>query len=419
MPRILRRIICIIFMIILNVLVIIGAYTTCAKKYQTLDNQKNAVLVGLSIDEKETKSEREIILLQLLRGEVSVEQCEVDKTNELCAYLNRGEELFTKYGYTSDDYYENNTKDFILEMGVIIVLLIIIDGLILIVFEAISQHTLRKNLNDLSEYFEKLMKTSYDLPVLDNSENEFSRLKNELYKVAVLLRETAENNIKSRRKLETALEDISHQLKTPLTALQITLDNLCTDKPLPKELQKEFLNTARRQVEHMTELIVTLLNLAKFDNKTIKLSPKDARISTLIDGAIEKVAVLAEIQDVKLVTEGDLAAKVHLDIAWQTEAISNIIKNCIEFSPEQESVLIRVEDCPLFTKIEISDHGPGISLSDQKHIFKRFYQTAGAKEGHVGIGLNFAKTVIEAELGRVTVKSTPKKGTKFTVVYPK
>lgn len=417
--RLPRQIVLIVILFVANVGIasIVGA--NIVAKYRTTSTQDLEAIVGI-LTENNLADETSII--QVLQNKADLSVCDdasSDYDVTVCDYRTHGAAVLAKYGYRPEDFVSQNTEKFVWQFVGLFITLMIIDVLFIVGLRIVDQYHIKRELDQLSKYFEQLIERQDNLLLKNNSENEFSRLKNDLYKAAIVLREAAENNRDSREKLETALEDISHQLRTPLTALQITLDNLYTDEQISPELEKEFLNTARRQVEGMTELVVTLLNLAKFDNKTIKLNSQPVQTSRLLEAAIDKVAILAELQNVEVVTSGDLSAQIVCDLTWQTEAIANIIKNCIEFSPTGEKIEVKVENCPIFTKIIIKDHGPGISKADQKRIFKRFYQVARADNNHVGIGLNFAKTIIEAELGHISVNSEIGHGSEFVISYPK
>lgn len=127
--------------------------------------------------------------------------------------------------------------------------------------------------------------------------------------------------------------------------------------------------------------------------------------------------VLASLQDVRLATSGELDARLTVDPRWQTEALSNIIKNCIEHSRQGAVVKLRVVNAPLSVQISITDTGEGITTQELRHIFERFYKASNARPESVGIGLAFAKTAIAAENGQITVKSVEGQGTEFTITY--
>ena len=275
----------------------------------------------------------------------------------------------------------------------------------------------QRRLGQLIRYLKDLENRIYALRPAENREDDFSLLTNEIYKLAVLLQEAAESNRKTRKQLEVALADISHQLRTPLTSLQVVLDNLSDYSDMPPELRQEFLHNASRQVETMSDLVTTLLNLAKFDNGTIVPHPAKIKLGHLLEAACEKVAILAELQDVEIEVYGTVNATMRLDLRWQAEAVANILKNCIEHSPEGSKLEIEAVDTQVFSRLVIRDHGDGIAAAELPHIFERFYRAQNAVSGSVGIGLAFAKAIIEVENGSISVKSYVGQGTEFIITY--
>ncbi len=414
----LRRLSFLVVAVAVNLVVLAAIGSKLVDNYREASNRKIAAVIGVLLEGQDTSILQESTLMELLQDEETLKTY-TNNHDSACAYYQQSLKLLQKYGYNAEDYVDVASQDFIKQMMILLVLMLLADAIVFVAIYEIQQYRMRRSLNELQKYLQRIASADYDLALESNSENIFSLLRNELYKITVTLREAAEQNRKATENLETALEDISHQLRTPLTALQITLDNLQEGKNLSESSRQEMLSAARRQVVSMTELVVTLLNLAKFDNKTIKLHPTPTKLNEVIAQAVDKISILAELSDVEIIVQGDERAVIDCDAAWQTEAVMNVIKNCVEFSPPGKKVEIKIENSPLFAKIIVTDHGPGISKSDQKRIFRRFYQAAGANSNHVGIGLNFAKTIIENEYGRITVNSEQGKGASFTITYPK
>lgn len=338
-----------------------------------------------------------------------------------------GANLLRTYGYTEHDFSRPSAESY--AAALLVAGLTTILGIALTFAGYLYYHDrrYRHQVRNLVDYVQKLNDRIYDLQIEANTEDELSLLANELYKITVTLKETAEFDRRTRRQLETALADISHQLKTPLTSLQIALDNLAADPDMPLTVRQDFLQASSRQVVAMTNLITTLLDLAKFDNGTIRMQRRVMPIGEVLNRAHKNLEILADLEDVHIKLGGDLSAQVKLDPHWQTEALSNIIKNCLEHSPAGSTVEISVEDRVPYTRIIIRDHGAGIAPQDLHHIFERFYKAANASATSVGIGLSFAQSVIEADHGQIQVKSiqhtepstphTSPSGTTFTITY--
>lgn len=328
-----------------------------------------------------------------------------------------GEDILRTYGYTENDFANASAMDYGKTLLIIGLLAILCVGCALAIYLYYHDWRERRQIRNLVEYVQKLNDHVYDLRIESNRENEFSLLANELYKITVTLKEASEYDRKIRRQLETALADISHQLKTPLTSLQIALDNLESDPDMLPAVRQDFLRSSSRQVAAMSSLVTTLLNLAKFDNGTIRMQRRVMPVSDLITLVREKVEILADLQNIQLKVTGDLSAQIKVDPRWQAEALSNIVKNCIEHSPAGSVVEISVEDRVPYTRIAIRNHGAGIAPEDLRHIFERFYKAEGSSASSVGIGLSFARSVIKADQGQVNAKSTLGQGSEFIVTY--
>lgn len=269
----------------------------------------------------------------------------------------------------------------------------------------------------LADYLSKINNGDYSLKIEENSEDENSLLKNEIYKTTVMLREQSENSLKDKELLKDSLSDISHQLKTPLTSIIIMLDNLLDDKNMPENIRLEFLADIKRSANNISFLVQSLLTLSKLDANSIEMHRNPESISAIFEECIQNTAVLADICEVSVISKCDELITVNCDFKWLCEAISNIVKNCIEHTASGGYVKLEAEGGKLFTKITISDNGSGIYPEDLPHIFKRFYKGRNSGETSIGIGLALAKTIIEKNGGCISVKSTVGSGTVFTIKY--
>lgn len=330
-----------------------------------------------------------------------------------------GAELLHQYGYLPDDYAAKSAERFFSQALVFIILVLMVFMMMTMLYFGWLDWYRSRQILRLSDYLQNLNNHIYELHLDENSEDELSILSNELYKIMVLLREAADNNQKSRQHLETALADISHQLRTPLTSMQVMVDNIYDDPKMPVAVRQDFLRSISRQVESMSSLVMTLLSLAKFDNGSIKLQQLPVEARELLQEVREKLEVLADLRSITINITGDLQARARLDRHWQVEALTNIVKNCLEHSPADSVIEITAMDSPLFLRFKIRDHGEGIASQDLRHIFERFYKAKNSAADSVGIGLAFAKTIVEADNGQIVVKSQEGEGTEFTVTYYK
>lgn len=275
----------------------------------------------------------------------------------------------------------------------------------------------RKNdIKDIIKYIEQINRRNYELEIDTISEDELSILKNEIYKTAVMLKEAALNSNKDKLNLKKSLEDISHQLKTPLTSILVLLDNLIDEPDMDSSIRNDFIIDIKRNVININFLVQALLKLSKFDANTVHFIKKENDLEMIVKEAIKNVSTLCDLRNINIKLNTLENAKVECDAKWQIEAITNIIKNAIEHSKDNSSIIINIDNNRVYSKIEVIDFGDGISKRDIKHIFERFYKGENATSNSIGIGLALAKTIIEEDKGSIAVESN-ESNTKFTIKY--
>ena len=327
--------------------------------------------------------------------------------------------ILEKYGYTQNTVaIEEISKE--RSSFIKIDIAIIIAGGIAVTIVILSYNKKREEkISDINSYIGKVNSGNYELKIEENGEDELTKLRNELYKTTVLLRETAENSEKEKTNLSNSLTDISHQLKTPLTSIRIMIDNIQSNPDMDEKTRNEFIEDISKQIDWISSLVISLLKLAKFDAGSIVMRDEEINVKKLIQNIISNLAILIDIKDIKI--EENISEQITLfaDYNWQLEALTNIIKNCIEHSFDGGKIKIEAESNSVFTKIIIADEGEGIEKKDLNRIFERFYKSAKSSENSIGIGLALAKTIIEKERGYIQVESEVGKGTKFEIKYLK
>lgn len=266
---------------------------------------------------------------------------------------------------------------------------------------------------------EQIMQKNYELKIENNTEDELTHLRNELYKITVLLKEQADTEQKERKQLSKSISDISHQLKTPLTSISIMLDNMIENPSMEEKTKEQFIHEIRRQIEWINWLVISLLKLSRLDANVEIFQQEEIKIEELIQNTIQNLAIPIEIKNQEIIVQGDKNAKIIGDYKWQLEAITNVVKNAIEHTPENKKIWITLEENSLFTKMVIKDEGPGIAKEDIKHIFERFYKGKNSSENSIGIGLALAKSIIEKQNGYISCYSKLKEGTVFEIKYMK
>ncbi len=275
-----------------------------------------------------------------------------------------------------------------------------------------------KDIKELTHYLKQINQKNYNLDISKISEDELSILKQEIYKTTVMLKESAENSLQDKKNLKKYLEDISHQIKTPLTSILIILDNLMDKDQMAKETYQEFIKDAKREVTNINNLISSLLTLSQFDVNAISYEPKKVKVSTLLETSLKNVLPLFDLKNINLEIKGNVNIKINCDLRYQKQALTNILKNSVEHSNYGGTIKITYKENHIYTKLVIENTGQEIPKKDIPHVFERFYQGENAKEGSSGIGLALAKTIINKDNGTIMVESFQGK-TKFVIKYYK
>ncbi|WP_391572440.1 sensor histidine kinase [Cohnella sp.] len=275
-----------------------------------------------------------------------------------------------------------------------------------------------RELDKLSVYMGEISNGNDTLDVRDNQEGELSILKNNIYKVTLMLSEHRSLLQRDKVQLTDAISDISHQLKTPLTSMTMMAD-LLSDPNLSPAKRSEFTHHIRVQLERIDWLVSSLLKLSKIDAKTIPFKKDRIPVKNLIQKALEPVMIPMDIKGQTLSIVGDDNVSFIGDFNWTTEAVINILKNGVEHTPEGGAIAITFSENALFTEVIIADNGKGIPKEDLPYIFKRFYKGKNAAEGSIGIGLAMAHSIVASQNGVIDVTSDGETGTQFRIKFYK
>ena len=379
------------------------------------------LFTGIFLWARQAEARRQYAALAALAGQITAQYPGVSPEAQLAVLSGEGDPaegtaFLEKYGYTAADLP-------VLSSGWGGASLVCVAGGALSSAGAALSVCLLQNrarnreIEALTAYLKEIAAGADALHPEENSEDALSKLKNEIFKLTVRLRETAGENARQRQALSSSLADIAHQIKTPLTSALILLDNIADAPDMDEATRADFINDARAQLRRVSELCVTLLRLSSFDAGTVRLRPERVTPRQLIDAALKNVSVLMDVRGVAAEVSGDLDAPFTADLYWQTEALANIIKNAVEHSEENGVVYITAQNAGLFVSVRVRDTGSGIGEADLPHIFERFYKAENAGPDSFGVGLALAKAVIERDGGSVKAVSAPGKGSTFTVAY--
>lgn len=321
---------------------------------------------------------------------------------------NNDKTILEKYGI--------NNKINILDTKKIYIEIIIIYLLVIIVISTIYIiHNIYvfKKIKGLSIYTTKILNDDYSMDIRSYDEGDISNLKNDLYKMTIKLKETRDIELKEKKYLETTLEDISHQLRTPLTSMNVGLEVLSGN--VDAITKKEFIQMEKKNLDRIEWLVTSLLKMSRLDSGTVLLVDKKEDLSKIIDNALEPIKIPIELKGISLINEVDKNLKIKVDENWVREAFINVLKNAYEHT--NSLIKIVSSDNPIYTEVKIIDDGAGISNADLPHIFERFYKGSTNKDS-IGIGLNMAKKIIEKENGNISVQ-TSNNGTTFIIKFYK
>ena len=328
-------------------------------------------------------------------------------------------DILTNYGFTENDISilsslkEEFTKELIINISVFVII-----STIFIIIIIAKEHKNKKNLNDIISYLKELNRGNYNLNIDLNKEGNLSILKNEIYTTTVMLRKQAEKELQDKINLKDSLTNISHQLKTPLTSISLLVDNLL-DEEIDTNTQKEFLLDIKNQIESINYLIIVLLKLSRFDANVVTFKEEKINVKNLLIDILKHIDIIREVKNIDIHITGDNASTLIGDYKWEYEAISNILKNCLEYTPENKNIYIKYRETNMYTEIIIEDEGPGMSKNEKNKIFERFYKGNNSNSNNFGIGLSLAKEIINKDNGKIKVESELNKGTTFKIRYYK
>ena len=271
-------------------------------------------------------------------------------------------------------------------------------------------------LKKLSLDLDRLLIGGTPLPIRDYEAGELSVLANQIQKITQRLKEAAETVQQDRKFLADSLADISHQLRTPLTTMDLTTAIL-RDPRLTPEKRTALIDELRLLMRRTEWLVETLLKLSKLDAGTVTMQKESCPARELISRAAQPFAIPMELRRQKL--QLNCGQEVFCgDIVWTGEALGNILKNCTEHTPEGGTITVSIGETPLFLQIDITDTGPGLDPKDIPHLFDRFYKGKHSSENSYGIGLSLARTVIRAQNGSIQALNTGT-GAKFVIKFYK
>ena len=398
----------VIIICIISIIGIIAMLVATKYEYDRYREEYNTVIFEIigNIKEKYPNiSDEEIAVI--LNGEKDQES------------INEGKAILERYGIDSSKSAILNMENVYNQSLILNSLIILMLLLLIILVNIIYKYKEKKEINKITKYIRDINDKNYELKIKENTEDELTNLRNELYKITLMLRQQAENSEKDKENLAISLSDISHQIKTPLTSITIMLDEIKENSDMDELTKQKFLFEISRQIEQISFLTISILKMSKLDTEEIKFNNQNIKIENLINDAIETLEIPIEIKKQNLIKNIEKDCCVQGDYKWTLEAITNILKNCIEHTGEGKSIYVNAKNTNMYTELEIRDEGEGIDEEDIKHIFERFYKGKNSGENSFGIGLALSKSILENQGATINCYSKLGEGTSFKIRWIK
>lgn len=259
-------------------------------------------------------------------------------------------------------------------------------------------------------------------------EGDVAVLSNELSKMVMRLGRVSDQLADERNALADALADVSHQIRTPLTAINLLIPAI--EHAETEAERRQGLRKLEHMLDRVTWLVTTLLKIARVDAGAMRFEEQPVKVADTVRRAVSPLEMAFDVRDIRLAVEVEDDAAFTGDARWTAEAIENIVKNCMEHTPAGGSVHVTAREDAVATTIVVTDSGPGIAADDLSRIFERFYRSDATGETTpccireeeaegFGIGLSLAQALVSAQGGTIRATNAPEGGARFTITFPK
>ena len=381
-------------------------------------------LIGLTLIYTQTAAAKEMflthdnaIVTSLLEEGVSKEVIATALTNTEADTA--GNKFLTEIGLSINTDIENlpyvstvkNTMLISLSVMLFLWTLLLFLGTMLFLYR--RERLYRKSENIIKDYIDG----NYTVHLPQSNEGNIYQLLASVDQLATMLQAENDTEQKTKEFLKNTISDISHQLKTPLSALQM-YQEIIENEPDNPETVKEFsfkIGTALKRIE---QLIQSMLKITRIDAGSIYFEKSNYSIPNILSHAISELTTRANHEKKEIVINGDWDQMLYCDIEWTGEAVGNIVKNALDHTDAGGKITISWERTPAMIRIFITDNGHGIAQEDIHHIFKRFYRSKNTSDSQgIGLGLPLAKAIVEGQGGILSVQSEPLQGTTFTLSF--
>ena len=289
-------------------------------------------------------------------------------------------------------------------------------SLLLMLVFCISTYKRYQRISSLADDINQVLHDDNSIDFDNYSEGELSILHSEIYKMTVRLREQQQKLISDKEYLADSLADISHQIRTPLTSINLLVERLSASG-LTDECRHQLTNELYGLLDRIDWLITTLLKISKLDAGTVQFNKETVSLEVLINKSCAPLLIPIELRGQELIIRAE--GNFYGDPAWTSEAVGNIVKNCMEHTPDGGKIEIEAAENALYSEIVIKDNGTGISPEDLPHIFERFYKGKDSDGKSFGIGLALSRMIISGQKGTVKAENRKNTGAMFTLRFYK
>lgn len=332
-----------------------------------------------------------------------------------------GASLLASSGYTESTL--NSllpvVENFHQKFALTVLLITVLFSLAILAVLYLGEQRRGKQLETAAGQLRRFMDGDTAVRLADCGEGSLARLFAAINAMATSLTAHIDKEKQNRQFLKDTISDISHQLKTPLAALQMYNEIICDEKT-GNEVVESFTDKSRRELERMENLVHNLLKLARLDAGTIELEKAVFSLQSFLEKCIGSFATRAAQEGKSITLQCGDGPMLCLDETWLGEAVGNIIKNALDHTDSGDAIEISCQEAAAATEIIIRNNGAGIHPEDVHHIFKRFYRSRFSKDKQgVGIGLALTKAIVEKHGGAVTVRSELGRGAEFHLIFPR
>ncbi len=291
----------------------------------------------------------------------------------------------------------------------------LLSAIYIIVF-LVSTNNRYKKIKELSECIDRILHGKDAVLNCEYCEGEIAILGSEIHKMTVRLREQSQQLTEDKIFLANSIADISHQIRTPLTSINLLI-SLLSEPDINPERKLRLTHELYELLSRIDWLITSLMKISKIDAGTAEFKKENVSLEAVIKKAVAPLIIPMELKEQELYIN---ASGIFTgDLNWTSEAIGNIVKNCTEHTDFGGKISISASENPLYSEIIITDNGKGIREEDLPHIFKRFYKGKNSDTKSFGIGLALSRMIIVSQNGTVKAENNEGNGAKFIIKFYK